>query len=339
MFNPLQRFRLFLGPQRFRLFAGLLILTGILSFGLSFIGTTWATTIQTILAVFFVLAAAVIIGGRMDVQQRLTWLAILVPAFGLVALGIGFFPQFQGAFLGGAFGWSLVGLFIFGRSRAPMQYRVAIKAMRKGHYQEAISAMDDLIKVEPDEANHYRFRAELLRLWGKLGRARRDYQSMTARSKSDAEKAVGYNGIAEVELQAGNYNDALRAAQQAFELAPEEWVASYNLGMIADRLGRSAQVIESLTHAMAANVPDARHRLLIYLYLARAHSRLENLESAQECIEKMRREKDGLREWQIILKDEKAATLRAVLAEDVALAEKLLNNELDAAQIAQENGV
>ena len=117
-----------------------------------------------------------------------------------------------------------------------MEYQQAVKHLRKSEYAEAVKSMDSLIKQEPRDPNHYRFRAELLRLWGKLDRAKKDYQRMT---ELDPKSAVGYNGLAEVYLQAGDYDDALEAGQRAAELAPDEWVALYNLGMIEDRLGRS----------------------------------------------------------------------------------------------------
>ena len=49
-----------------------------------------------------------------------------------------------------------------------------------------------------------------------------------------------HNGLAEVELQAGRFEAAQKAAHKAQELAPQEWVAAYNLGMIEDRLANHA---------------------------------------------------------------------------------------------------
>ncbi len=181
-------------------------------------------------------------------------------------------PQFALALIGAAAGWIVAGAFLF-RARAPMEYQKAVKHLRKSEYAEAVQTMDILIKSEPRDPNHYRFRAELLRLWGKLDKARKDYQRMT---ELDPQSAVAYNGLAEVYLQSGDYDPALEAAQRAAELAPDEWVAYYNLGMIEDRLERSPDVIEHLERALALKVPDARHRLLMYLYIARANARLGN---------------------------------------------------------------
>ena len=76
-----------------------------------------------------------------------------------------------------------------------------VRHLRKNEYQQAVQAMSDLIKREPQVAAHYRFRAELLRIWGKLDRARRDYRKMT---ELEPEMAVGWNGLAEVELRGGD---------------------------------------------------------------------------------------------------------------------------------------
>lgn len=328
MFNLINRFRSFLGEKRFWMLVGLLVSTGLASFVLQFVPTVNAVISQNVLALIFLAGSVLIIGSRADHEQRSKWVAIIAPGLGLVVLGVMFFPQAQMAFLGAAFGWVLVGLFIFGRGSAPLQYRTAIKALRRQEYQEAVDAMDELIRIEPHVPNHYRFRAELLRLWGKLGRARRDYQEMLERSTDDGNRAVAYNGLAEVELQSGNFEEAAQAAVQAYALAPTEWVAAYNLGMIEDRRRNSQAVIESLQAALAAKVPDVRHRLLIHFYLVRAYSRLGETERAQAALKQIEQYRKGLEEWQSILADEQAKVLREVLAPDIRCIEQLLSGEM-----------
>lgn len=336
MLQPIERFRSFMGEGRFWMLIGLLITTGLASFVLVFVGTEQALAAQTYLALGFVISAVLLIGSRMDGEQRGVAVAVLVPAFGLVVLGFLFFPEYQVAALGGAFGWMVVGLFIFGRRRAPMQYRDAVKAMRKNDYKAAVAAMDDLIKLEPKMANHYRFRAELLRLWGKLGRARRDYENMLQHSQTDVERTMAYNGLSEVELQSGNLEAALKAAQEAYALAPEEWVTAYNLGMIHDRLNQSQAVIESLAIALEDGIPDSRHRLLVHLWLVRAHTDLGQIDAAQEALANLKKESAGLKEWQKILPDKQAAVLREVLEADVEEAAQLLNGDVAIVNLAGE---
>lgn len=323
----INRLTLFLGPARLRALFFLLAGTGLASLILNVIVDQydWVRPVQTLLALAFVVGAAIIVLGRLDPEDRGRWLALLLPAVGAIVLGLTVLPQYLLPLTGAALGWIVAGLFLF-RTRTPMEYQKAVKLLRKNDYPEAVKVMDDLIKTEPDEPSHYRFRAELLRLWGKLDRARRDYQRMT---ELDPQSAVAFNGLAEVELQSGHFSQALDAAQTANTLAPGEWVALYNLGMIEDRLGYSSDVVEHLQAALALKVPDARHRLLMHFYLARAYARLGDAERAAGALAALRKERSGLEEWQTILASDQAATLRAVLGADVAVAQTLVDGERD----------
>lgn len=322
----IDRLRLFLGPARLRALFLLIAITGLASLILNAFGgdNENVRAFQLILAAVAVLGATAIVLGRMQAQERGRWLLILAPAYGLLVLGILVLPQFGLAFFGGAIGWVVAGMFLF-RVRTPPGYRVAVKALRKGDMAGAVAAMDQVIKDDPDDPAHYRFRAELLRIWGKLDRARRDYQTMADLNPQSAE---AWNGLAEVGLQAGDYERAHEAALKAAELAPGDWVALYNLGMIEDRLHDSPAVIEHLGQAVERKVPEARHRLLIYLYLARAAVRLADLPEAEKWQAEMGRQRSGLEEWEKILEHEEAATLRSVLGADVDTASALLDGRL-----------
>lgn len=72
--------------------------------------------------------------------------------------------------------------------------------------------MDELISDEPTVAQHYKFRAEVLRLWGKLDRAIRDYQKMTELAP---DLPVGFNGLAEVHLQRGSFPAAVESGAES----------------------------------------------------------------------------------------------------------------------------
>lgn len=335
MLKPLERFRIFLGEGRFWMLVGVLVTTGIASFILAIANYEKTITSQTVLALGAITGAAIIVGTRLNGEQRRTWLAILAPAIGIVALGVLFFPQYILAVLGAAAGWVVAGFLIFGRSTAPIQYRDAIKAMRKGDFKTAVTILDELIKVEADNPDHYRLRGRVLRLWGKPGRARHDYEAMLQYSTHDGIKAEAYNELAELELQSRNYDKALEAAQKASDLLPHDWVAAYNLGMIQDRLGQSEAAIVSLECALAARVKDARHRLLIHLWMARAYVRLGQLDKAKSAVEILKGTKGCLDEWDTMLKAEEAAVLRDMLSADIELARKLIHDEIDVAQIAK----
>ena len=331
----IKRFTLFLGPARLQSLFFLLAATGLISLLLNVFVRQydWVQPAQSALALAFVAGVVVIVGGRLDPAERGRWLAIFVPALGLFLLGLLFLPQYLLPLIGAAVGWVVAGAFLF-RGRLPMEYQRAVKALRKSEYAEAVKIMDGVIKDEPKNAQHYRFRAEILRVWGKLDRARRDYTTMT---ELEPDSAVAFNGLAEVNLQFGDFPRALDAAKRAYALAPEEWVALYNLGMIEDRLGQSADVIEHLQQALKLRVPDVRHRLLMYFYLARAYARLGDQPSAQAQVAALRKQRSGLKEWQSILKNEQAATLRAVIGPDVDAAEALADGSLELGALAKDN--
>lgn len=328
----IKRFTLFLGPARLQSLFFLLAATGFASLVLNVFVKEydWVRPAQSALVLAFVIGIIVIVGGRLDSAERGRWIAILLPSLGLFLLGLLFVPQFLLPLTGAAIGWVVAGAFLF-RGRLPMEYQRAVKALRKNEYAEAVKIMDGVIKDEPKKAQHYRFRAEVLRVWGKLDRARRDYTTMT---ELEPDSAVAFNGLAEVNLQYGDYPRALDAAKRAYALAPGEWVALYNLGMIEDRLGQSADVVEHLQQALKLRVPDVRHRLLMYFYLARAYSRLGDQAAAQAQVAALKKQRSGLKEWQSILKNEQAATLRVVIGPDVDAAEALADGSLDLSALA-----
>ncbi len=324
--RAVNRFIVFLGPARARMLFFLFTGTGLLSLMLNAAGrdNPQVNLIQSLLLAAFIVGAAIIIGGKLPPDDRARWTAILLPALGAIVIGLVFLPHLMPLLFGGALGWIVAGMFIF-RSRVPMEYQKAIRHLRKNEYAEAIKVMDELIKQDADTPNHYRFRAELLRLSGKLDRARRDYQHMTEIAPDSAE---AYNGLSEVHLQMGNHDAALAAAAKASELLPNDWVALYNLGMIEDRVGRSNDVVTHLTRALELKVPDARHRLLIHLYLARAYVRLGDMANAQKQFDALKRHGTGLEEWQKILESDQAATLKLVIGADVDTVQALVRKEI-----------
>lgn len=326
----IRRLQLFLGPAHLRALFLLLAGTGIASLILNAVEADWVRPVQTLLVVSFLVGAVVIIGGRLDPEERKRWLTMLGPALLSVLLGVFVAPELRTPLVGAGLGWIAAGTLLT-RSRMPMRYREAIKHLRKNEYEEAIKVMDGVIRDDPKQPNHYRFRAEILRLWGKLDRAQRDYEKM---AKLAPDSAVAYNGLAEVYLQSGQYTQAQEAARKAHELTPQDWVTAYNLGMIEDRLQHSEQVIEHLQKALALKVPDARHRLLIHFYLARAYSRLGDIESAQNEVKAIQRQRGGLEEWHIILDSDQAETLRSVLGDDVQAAQALADGTLDVAALS-----
>lgn len=312
-----------LGPVRLQVLFGLLAVTGLLSLILNAArgpDAAWVTPVQSALLFGFLLSAALTVASRLGADERRRALVIVGPA--LLALGLAlFFPTFWLLFVPLAIGWIFVS-FIASQGRVRREYQTAIKHLRKAEYDQAVQVMSDLITTEPEVADHRRFRAELYRLAGKGRQARADYEKVAA---LEPESGVGFNGLAEIYLQDGEFETALDYAQKAYALESDQWVAPYNLGMIEDRLRHTADSITHLSQALKVGVPDSRHRLLMHLWLARSYVRQGNMSSADTELAAMKREQAGLSEWKTIFESEEAAVLRVVLSADVALAERLIN--------------
>jgi tetratricopeptide (TPR) repeat protein len=321
MFAPINRFISWLGPSRAWAIFGLLASTGLVSLMLNAAQPrpAWATLAQSISFLIFFFGAVIIVLSRFNGGERRQMILLIGPA--ATALGLGFlFPQVAGGAIVVAGGWLVIAPIAF-RSRVRREYQMAIKLMRKNDYDAALAVMNDLIKAEPNEADHYRFRAELQRLLGRVKRAIADYEKVAEIRPGDG---VGFNGLAEVHLQAGDLKKALHYGQQALAKAPNQWTTLYNLAMIEDRLGLWAEARTHSQSALGKKISVSRHRLLAKLWLLRAAINLEAEAEALSAWQSLGKEKAGLREWQKIFAEDQSGVLKEVLDADVAMAEKLL---------------
>lgn len=325
-----------LGPARAQFIFFLLALTGLFSLMLNAVQPRqdWVFAVQSGLLALFLVGASIAVLTRFSGPQRRQMAVMIVPAVGALSLGL-FFPNLMMFFLPIAVGWVLI-LALTGGGRVRREYQLAIRALRRDDYDEAIRVMTDVIKAEPTNADHRRFRAELNRIAGKIKKARADYEKVI---ELTPESGVGYNGLAEVYLQDGEYEQALPYARKALELEPDQWVAAYNLGMIEERLEHSSEALQHLAQALKSGIPDSRHRLLTYLWTARAHYRLGAQAEAEAALQGMKRERTGLREWKTIFESEQAAVLRNVLQADVELAGRLVEGEDSLEALARPQGV
>lgn len=324
-----RQFTKWLGPTRTRLLIGSLIGTGLASLVLSIAAgdADWSLTVQTLLVLLFLINASLVIGSRLNGANRQRLFITIGPALGLVFIGI-IVPNWFAALLGAAFGWLIAAQF-FVRDPIRREYRTVIKYMRKAEYKEALRITTELINADKDNPEHYQFRAQLNRLAGKLDAAAHDYRRVINLSP---EAASGYNGVAEVYVQQGNYEEARQFALEAYRLQPDYWITPYNLGMIDDRLGMSESAIQNLQVVIEKGLPDSRYRLLTYLWLARAYHRLGKKSEADEALQKMRRESKGLKEWQTIFEAEQGAVLKDLLEKDITLATRAFEGEIASAR-------
>jgi Flp pilus assembly protein TadD len=324
-----------LRSRRGQVVAGLLVITGLISLLLSVFAPAadWLFPAQVLLVALFATGAAFALTPP---EGRLRIVAGAAPAIGAILLGLTLLPDYFALLTGAGVGWFVAALFLFRQQTSPEVMR-AIRQMRKGHYKQAESEIDEVIRRDKTNPEHYRLRAMIFRLDGRLDRARRDYDQMLEYAPpgdpGDAVRAEAYDGLAEVHLQAGRYEAANHAAHQAHQLFPENWVPLYNLGLINDRLRNPQATIDYLTRALELKIPDRRQRLLAHLYLARAYNRLDDPAAARSQVQHMADMWAALEELQKLIDDELASPLSAVLADDVQTARALMIDELEATDL------
>jgi tetratricopeptide (TPR) repeat protein len=317
-----QRFITWLGQGRAWVIFSIIGVSGTLSLMLQAVGTdvAWVIPVQNGLFLAALLGVIVVIVGRLDPIDRQPLLISILPLFVGFAVGI-VIPALMLWALGAGFGWLIVSQVIL-RRNVRREYQQAIRYLRNNDYAEAIHIISCLIKAEPEDSHHYRFRADLYRLQGKYNKAIKDYEQII---KLEPESSIGHNGLSEIALQENDLENALEHARRAYDLEPEQWSMSYNLAMIEDRLGMASDAVAHLQETLAAGVSDSRHRLLIHLWLGRAFFRLGDRGQAEEQLSLIRRQNRGLKEWQTVLESEQAQTIRQILREDVALAQQIFD--------------
>jgi tetratricopeptide (TPR) repeat protein len=321
----LTAFQKWLGPGRFRTLIGLLIGTGLASTGLqiAFPEADWLAGAQVVLVLCFLGGGALIIGAAMSPVRQRRWAFMVGPALLALVVGLLLIPGWSRFFMGAALGWLLVSQLML-RDLEGREYKLAVKAIRKNNYGEALSQMTQLIEREPDKAEHYEFRAQILRLDKQLGAAKADYERAMA---LDAKSAVGANGLAEIYLEENNLSQARHWADVAYKQAPEEWVAAYNLGLIAERQGDDKTATTALKKALGLKMPDSRHRLLCQFWLLKVYHRQGKKKDLSAKLEALRKEHKGLHEWEVILESDESAGLRRVFQQDVRMIKDLLDGK------------
>lgn len=324
-----------LGKERSWLLIGALIATGLGSVAITVLAdnSDWALPAQTLLVIIFLGVAGAVVGSKLPPPARLKLGVTIGPALGLALAGMLVSSEIFPLMLGLAFGWLLAAQFII-RDRMPTEYKASIKALRREDYSQAVKSITELIDKEPKNANHYHFRAALNRLGGQTSAAIHDYRKVV---ELLPDRAMGYHGLSEIYLQQGKFENAHTNAKKAYELEPNEWVGPYNLGMIEDRLGNSQAVIDNLAIVINKGLPDSRHRLLTYLWMARAHHQLGDNDAANEDLAKLRKEQKGLKDWKVILDDVQGQTVRDILGKDVDLARRAIDNQANAQQLFGSN--
>jgi Tfp pilus assembly protein PilF len=320
-----------LRTERGRVVVGLLVVTGLVSItiGRVFGSAAWAFPAQVILVLVFITGAGFVYTPP---EGRFRLVAALAPGVGAVLLGLFLLSDWLLILSGAGLGWFVAALFLF-REQTPPEVMRSIRKMRRGEYKEAITEIDEVIKRDRDNPEHYRLRAMIFRLDGRLDRSKKDYEKMLSLAPEgqggDGLRAEAYDGLAEVHVQAGRFEAAHETAMKAHELYPDNWVPLYNLGLINDRLEDSEAVVKYLTRAFEVKISDGRQRLLAHLYLARAHKRLGDMDAAKAEVETFSAMWKSLEQLEKLVSGEQSGPLAAVIAGDIKTAQGLMIDELD----------
>ncbi len=253
-----------------------------------------------------------------EARRRRRLLVLGVPVLILLALA-GLVPGWRLFFLGGALGWLLAAELIW-RGGVGIRYQKAVRHLRAGELDRALTVMDGLIQAEPEDADRLRFRAELRRLAGHVDAARSDYERLVRLAPDSPD---GHIGLAEIWTELGEYERAQECARLAAERDPSGWRAAYTQALIADRLEDAPGAIAHSRSALDARIPDRRFRLLTNLWLARGYARLGQWDETHAAVSQLRADSRASAEWEAILASEWVKPIRALLGEDVQLARAL----------------
>ncbi len=250
-------------------------------------------------------------------RHQVRWM--LWPALVLQGLSV-LWPSAAFFFSGGAAGW-LMAASLIARKRQRVEYQRAIRALRNGDYARAVGLMSKLIEAEPEVAEHYRFRATIHRMSGHIRPALADYRRAADLAPNSPQT---HAGLAETYLQMGRYDAASEHAQRVLQLAPNDWSAHFLLGQAAHRQKDWAEAVQALERALALRISQPTSRLLARLWLALDTWRLGQAESANQHLQALHKETEGLRLWQRIFEAEQGSALRGMLGDDVKLAQRLI---------------
>jgi tetratricopeptide (TPR) repeat protein len=125
--------------------------------------------------------------------------------------------------------------------------------MELGQYDQAVAALEQAQKAQPQDVNvNYRL-AQAYEKAGQLKEAQATYENLVALNPADA--ATYYGLIVRMYDGAGQYESAIEAAKKVIELNPKSEIAVYNLGIMYLKLDRCDEAIETFKQALAIR-PD-----------------------------------------------------------------------------------
>jgi len=131
--------------------------------------------------------------------------------------------------------------------------RLGICRMQLGAYPEAVAALEEARKLQPQDV---RTNFNLAEAYGKADRLDKAEETFLGLCAINPDGAVTYHGkIIQMYDGAGRYDKALDSAKTIISISPKNELAVYNLGVMYLKLKRYDEAVESFRNAIALK-PD-----------------------------------------------------------------------------------
>lgn len=127
--------------------------------------------------------------------------------------------------------------------------------MEQGYYDEAVSALDNATKIDPEYVIAWKIKGSVL--LEDLGRSKDALEAFDRALDLDPEDAQAWRGKGDVLYMMGRYEDAIKAYDMAIQLDPESGRAHLGKGDALKVLLRSEEAMKSIDRALEINPNSA----------------------------------------------------------------------------------
>jgi Flp pilus assembly protein TadD len=164
--------------------------------------------------------------------------------------------------------------------RAKLAYGLASQQLARGNRAEAMSFLENSIRLDPDLAIAYNDIGTIYYQWGWVRQARQAFQQAVA---ADPASAIAVNNLGLSYLEEGQLARALESLQQAVVLDPENVPAWANLGLASHHMGQREEAADAYRAALRLDPLQVTARAnlgLLYYEQGRFAEAQEELEAA-----------------------------------------------------------
>lgn len=150
----------------------------------------------------------------------------------------------------------------FDINQASLRTSQANISLASGHYDEALSKFEEIINLNPDDANGYVGKAKVYQEQGQFDLAAK---TLVGAQIADPESFGAELTLGNLSISMHKFEDALRHYQRANDLDPHEMAASYGIGVAYLKLGdyrKAEHAFESVLEASPQDT-DAMYSLAL----------------------------------------------------------------------------